>query len=155
MKINVMQLGPQMVLGMRKIGPYKEIPNMIMEIYRYAQSKNIHVSGPPIFLCRECSIETVKEADKKGSADLEIAWPISVKAKGTGKIKCYELPGGRFAHITHRGPYEECEPTYNKLFAWIKKNKLEITGPIREIYPNDPNEVKQEDILTEIYAPIK
>ena len=58
------------------------------------------------------------------------------------------------AKIVHRGPYEECEPTYDRLFAWIARNGMSITGPIREAYLNDPREVPQEEILTEIYVPV-
>jgi effector-binding domain-containing protein len=59
------------------------------------------------------------------------------------------------AKIVHYGPYEDCEPTYDKLFKWFTDNDKEISGPIREVYLNDPKEVKKEEIMTEIYAPIK
>jgi effector-binding domain-containing protein len=60
----------------------------------------------------------------------------------------------RFAPLLHRGPYQECTTTYERLFAWIGEQGLGITGPIREIYHNDPREVKPEEILTEILAPV-
>ena len=59
------------------------------------------------------------------------------------------------AKTVHRGPYEACEPTYAKLFAWIGENGKRIAGPLREVYLNDPKEVPPEEILTEIYAPIE
>jgi effector-binding domain-containing protein len=58
------------------------------------------------------------------------------------------------ARIVHHGPYEACEPTYERLFAWISDKGLQITGPIREIYLNDPRVVSPEQILTEILAPV-
>ncbi len=58
------------------------------------------------------------------------------------------------AKIIHKGPYEACAPTYEKLYTWIEQNGKTITGPVREVYLNDPREVGIEEALTEIYAPI-
>ena len=69
-------------------------------------------------------------------------------------MNVYTLPGGRMARIVHLGPYEACEPTYLKLFAWIEERGMKITGPIREIYHNDPREVSPDEIMTEILAPV-
>ena len=59
------------------------------------------------------------------------------------------------AKIIHKGPYHECQPTYETLYSWIEQKGKRIVGPVREVYLNDPNEVSSEDILTEIYAPIE
>ncbi|MCG7854799.1 MAG: GyrI-like domain-containing protein [Methanoregulaceae archaeon] len=69
-------------------------------------------------------------------------------------MNVYTLPGGRMARIVHLGPYEACEPTCLKLFAWIEEWGMKITGPIREIYHNDPREVSPDEIMTEILAPV-
>ncbi|KYK34544.1 MAG: hypothetical protein AYK22_05300 [Thermoplasmatales archaeon SG8-52-3] len=58
------------------------------------------------------------------------------------------------AKITHKEPYDKCGETYNKLYQWIEQNGNTITGPTQEVYLNDPREVGEEEILTEIYAPI-
>lgn len=59
------------------------------------------------------------------------------------------------AHGVHKGPYKTCEPTYLALFTWIQEKGLTICGPIREIYPNDPRIVPQEEIITDIYVPVR
>ncbi len=64
------------------------------------------------------------------------------------------FPEARWQVIVHKGPYEECSPTYEKLFSWIAEKGKRIVGPIREVYFNDPREVPPEKILTEIYAPL-
>lgn len=58
------------------------------------------------------------------------------------------------AKIVHKGPYEECTGTYERLFAWIKEKGMNVVGPTREAYLNDPREVSKEEIMTEIYAPV-
>lgn len=154
-EITVVDVKPQLVLGMRKTGPYQEIATMIGKLFQFAVSRNIAVTEAPMFVCHEKTMEEAIEADKAKNADVEVAIPIAEKARGTEEITCYELPGGKMARILHKGPYEDCSPTYEKLFAWLKENGKTAVGPTREVYLNDPGEVSPEEILTEIYAPIE
>jgi effector-binding domain-containing protein len=155
-EVTIVELSPQLVLGMRKTGAYKEIPFMFQRIFEFAFSKNIPITAYPAFLCHETTVEEVQKADEEGNADIEVVFPISefVEITGDEEIKVYEIPGGKMAKIVHKGPYEECTLTYEKLFSWIAENGKRISGPIREVYLNDPREVQPEEILTEIYAPL-
>ena len=140
---------------MRKQGKYELIPMLLKEVYEYASSNGAEFSGPPIFVCHEKCAEDVKKANEQSNAKIEIAFPIKSDIKGTEEILCYDLPGGTMAKIIHKGPYEKCTSTYEKLFEWIDKNKKIISGPIREVYLNDSSQVSEDEILTEIYIPIK
>lgn len=153
-EISVVEVPPLQVLGIRERGKYEKIKDMIMTVIQYAMEKGIPVTGPPIFLMHETSHEEALKADQEGNADIEIAWPVSGKVAGRGAIRNYTLPGGIMAKMVIRGPYEESGPAYERLFTWIRQNKKEIAGPIRELYLNDPREVPPEEILTEIYIPI-
>ncbi len=155
-EVTIVELSPQLVLGMRKTGSYKEIPLMFQRICEFAFSKNIQITAYPAFLCHETTVEEVQKADEEGNADIEVVFPISkfVEITGNEEIKVYELPGGKMAKIIHKGPYEESALTYEKLFSWIVENRRRISGPVREVYLNDPREVQPEEILTEIYVPL-
>lgn len=154
-EITFVEVSPQLVLGMRKRGKYEIISTMIPEVYQFAAQKKVQISWPPIFICHEMTPEEAMKADQEGSADVEVAVPISEKVGGTDEIKSYELPGGRMAKIVHKGPYQDCGPAYEKLFAWLKENGKTLVGPTREVYLNDLREVPPEELLTEIYAPIE
>jgi AraC family transcriptional regulator len=155
-EVTIVELSPQLVLGMRKTGTYKEIPLMFQRIFEFAFSKSIPITAYPAFLCHETTVEEVQKADEERNADIEVVFPISkfIDITGDEEIKVYVLPGGKMAKIIHKGPYEECALTYEKLFSWIAENGKRISGPVREVYLNDPREVQPEEILTEIYAPI-
>lgn len=153
-EVEVVTVPETAVIGIRKRGHYRMIPELIMKTCIHAMEKGIMITGPPIFVMHEQSREEAMAADQEGTADVEIAVPVAGKAEGEGEVRSYTLPGGKMAKIVHRGPYEACEPTYNRLFAWIADQGKTITGPMREVYLNDPREVGQEEILTEIYAPI-
>ena len=152
--ITVVEVKPQLVLGMKKRGRYEEIATMLPKVFEFAVEKKAQIQGPPIFVCHELTPEEAEKAQKEGNADVEVAVPISEKIEESDEIKCYELPGGKMAKTIHKGAYQDCGPTYLKLYDWLSENNKKIVGPIREVYLNDPTEVKEEDILTEIYAPI-
>ncbi len=156
-EVTIVELSPQPVLGMRKKGAYREIPVMLHRVCEFAFSKNIQITGYPVFLCHETTAEEAQKADIEVNADMEVAFPISefVESTGDEEIRVYELSGGKMAKIVHKGPYEECTLTYEKLFSWITENGKRIAGPVREVYMNDPREIQPEEILTEIYAPIE
>ncbi|HWQ48967.1 MAG TPA: GyrI-like domain-containing protein [Methanosarcina sp.] len=155
-EITIVELNPQLVLGMRKTGAYKEIPMMFQRICEFAFSKNIQITAYPAFLWHETTVEEAQKADIEENADIEVVFPISefIETAEDEEIRVYELPGGKMAKIVHKGPYEECTLTYEKLFSWIAENGKRIVGPVREVYLNDPREVQPEEILTEIYAPL-
>lgn len=153
-EIALVDVEPQHVVGIRKRGKYEEIPDMIRTVYEYVLSQGAASPGCPIFVMHETSEEEAVKADLEGAADIEITVPVTERLAPAGGIACYELPGGRMARVVHRGPYKECGPTYERLFAWLAENGLEITGPIREVYLNDPREVPEAEILTEIFVPV-
>jgi len=154
-EISIVDINPQLVIGVKKTGQYRLIAELLPKLYEYASSKGAEFSGPPVFLCHEITVDKVMEAEKKGTANVEVAAPIANEIPETDEMKCYTLPGGKMAKTIHKGPYEDCGPTYEKLYKWIAEQGKNIAGPVREIYLNDPHEVAKEEILTEIYAPIE
>jgi len=145
---------PQLVAGMRRKGHYREIAEMLATLFEHALNHKAIIVGHPLYLCHEKSVEKVKRADEAGKADIEVCVPIAERIPENDRIRCYELAGGKMARAVHRGPYQECESTYMKLFDWLQENNHQIVGPIREGYINDPREVAPEEILTIIYVPI-
>lgn len=154
-EVTIIDIPPQLVLGMRRKGKYEQIAVMIAELVHYMSKAGVEICGPPIYLWHEKTVEAACKADETGTAEIEVAWPVCGTAPGTAEIRQYTLPGGRMARILHQGPYQECESTYQYLFDWLARNRMVITGPIREMYLNDPVTVPPEGILTEIQAPVE
>ncbi|HEU4408831.1 MAG TPA: MerR family transcriptional regulator [Polyangiaceae bacterium] len=65
------------------------------------------------------------------------------------------LPAGPFAHVTHRGPYEELGLAQHAVTAWVEERGRPAAGPMREIYLNDPARVASDDVLTEVGVPLR
>ncbi len=91
-EIIVVEVETQKVVGMRKKGKYELIAQLLPKVYEYAASHGAQFSGPPIFICHERTVEDVMKADKEGTADIEIAFPIQYEIEESQDIKCYDLP---------------------------------------------------------------
>ena len=102
-EINVVDVKPQLVAGIRKKGYYREIAELLPKLYEYATKKGAKFTAPPIFVCHETAEEAM-EADKTGTAYVEVAAPIAEIIEETEEIKCYTLLGGKMAKIIHKGP---------------------------------------------------
>lgn len=68
-----------------------------------------------------------------------------------------EVAGGEYAVALHCGPYENFKQTYAAIYGqWIPANGREpADGPAIEVYLNDPNSTKPEDLRTEVCVPLK
>ncbi len=154
-EVTIVDVQPQTVIGVRKRGRYEEIATMLVGLYMFSMGRGIEIVGPPVFVCHEATPEDAMKAAEEGNADIEVALPVSLEAEGCDSVKRYELPGGRMARIVHKGPYQESLSAYEELYAWLGEQDKKPTGPVREVYVNDPRDIPPEEILTEIYAPIE
>ena len=153
-EIEIINVEPQLVVGLQRIGAYGIMAQMIPEAFEFVMKNGAKCIGAPISVCHETA-ETVCEANKNGTAKVDVNIPVDKEIADEGAFKCYTLEGGKFAKILHKGPYQECSTAYEKLFKWVADNGKKLTGPTREIYLNDPREVKESEIETNILAPIE
>ena len=62
---------------------------------------------------------------------------------------------GRAITATHKGPYKDIEATYIALMGYMAENKLESTGVYYDYYLNDPANVPESELLTQVVFPVK
>jgi len=152
--VALVEVPTQLVLGLQRRGHYGDIAVVIGEVAQYGMAHGAQFIGPPVCVMHELSTEAAMKADQEGTAVIDIAFPVAAAVAGSDTVKCYKLAGGTMAKTVHKGPYEACGATYNALFEWLGKQGKHISGPTREVYLNDPREVKPEELLTEICAPV-
>ncbi len=112
------------------------------------QRNRVKVTGPIMFLCHD-------EEYKETEADIEIVLPISGRISVEDpKMEIKTLPAIRVVSVVYRGPYPGVEIGYNQIFSYARENSLETMVPSRELYFNDPAEVPEEELITEIQVPI-
>jgi effector-binding domain-containing protein len=102
-------------------------------------------AGPPFILNPEdCSDEF----------EMVICMPVAPGARGGEGVELEEIPGGLVAATTHVGPYREVGKAYTALQKWMTDNGRRPAGMTREVYLNDPGEVPEDELLTEVDWPI-
>ncbi|MDN7024577.1 MerR family transcriptional regulator [Methanoculleus sp. FWC-SCC1] len=143
------------VISRRERGVYQEtIPRLIGELCTFleaggGQQPAVKMAGPVMFICHD---EEYRETD----ADIEIAIPVSGRVSvDTAAIEVRSLPAARVVSVLYTGPYPGVATAYEKAFAYLGSHGLVPAGPTRELYFNDPTEVPETELLTEVHVPVR
>lgn len=153
-EITVKNISEETVLSKREKGTYdktitKLINDLMIELNSSQNREHVKISGPIRMIAHDMEY---KEKD----ADIEVAVPIMgnpvLKDLSMNIIK---VPQMKVVSAMHKGPYGTVGQTYEAVFRYLGEKGYKIAGPTRELYLNNPEEVKEEDILTEIQVPIE
>lgn len=87
--------------------------------------------------------------------DVEIGFPVTKPLAEKGNIQASEVPGGKLGYALHTGRYSDIAPAYDALTQFVKEQGYEPTGVAYEFYLNDPGEIPQEKLQTQIVFPLK
>jgi effector-binding domain-containing protein len=118
------------------------------------QRGNVNINGPPASLYDPSSLTEIHEVDGKLHMEFEVAVPIVGRISIDPGFEVKTLPGGKMVDVIHTGPYHEVRGAYTKAMDYIGSHGLKINGLCREIYLNDPQEVPESKLMTEILIPV-
>ncbi|MCD7978465.1 MAG: GyrI-like domain-containing protein [Tannerellaceae bacterium] len=84
-----------------------------------------------------------------------VSCPEEIQANGIFGIQT--IPGGLYAVFLHQGSYKGLENLYCNIYrSWIPESNYELRDTcFFEKYLNSPDLVAEEDLLTEVYIPIR
>ncbi|HPT20126.1 MAG TPA: GyrI-like domain-containing protein [Methanothrix sp.] len=124
-----------------------------------SRRNQLKVTGPIMAIYNEDCTDG-KEADLSDWSDkevtIEVALPIAGKAEVEGSgIEVKSLPAARVLSLIHRGSYPTIHKSYRAAFEHMAAGGLEVAGPIRELYLNDPEQTAEEELMTEIQIPFR
>ena len=98
--------------------------------------------------------------DMEGLMELEFGVPITGDVATSGEFFTGEIPAGRYATVTHTGPYDELYDANAMLVGWAKERELswdsepagagERFASRLETYLNDPGEVPADSLMTRL-----
>ncbi|SRR5437899_988382 len=72
-----------------------------------------------------------------------------------GNIKVGKSPTGTALKFVHRGSYDEMDTTYEAIAHHLDDKKLEAKDLFVEQYMKDPVTTPEDDLVIEIYVPLK
>lgn len=120
------------------------------EVQQFIAKNGLDPAGAP--LC----VTTKWETD---AYEFDAGFPVNRAPDGsppaTGRVKVRQTYGGKALKVDYYGPYENMEPTYEKLFAYAAASAMERAGDPWEEYLSDPASTPPEKLLTRIYLPVK
>ena len=98
--------------------------------------------------------------DMEGIMELEFGVLLNSDVTATGEFFVGELPAGRYATITHTGPYDELYDVTGLFVGWAKERGIawdsEPEGAGErfvsrvETYLNDPADVAEQELVTQL-----
>jgi effector-binding domain-containing protein len=119
------------------------------ELYAFVGKNQLQFAGNPITINNEYDMELK-------IWDFTVAVPVTDNSKkATGKIKAMELPPMKVAKTVYVGPYDGSEKTYMAMEVNMKKRGYEVAGKSIEEYVNSPEDTPPNELITNIYYPIK
>ena len=146
----LLEVTPRPVLGIRVRTPLEGIAQKLGESYG-AIGEYLGELGEPMVGAPYAAFYNMDMQD----LDVEIGMQVSRELPGRETIQAGYIPGGKAASAINTGPYRAMEATYEALAKWMAENGLEPTGVAYEFYIDDPAEIPQKDIRTQIYFPLK
>ena len=82
---------------------------------------------------------------------------VDKAVKPEGEVGVTTLKGGRYAVFMHKGPYENLNQTYQAIYKdWLPSSGIKLRDcACFELYLDDPQRTKPENLKTEICVPIE
>jgi AraC family transcriptional regulator len=143
---------PIRVAFVRHVGPYHECGAAWEKLCKFAAERGWF--SPAM---RRIGIgHDFPEVTEPDKIRYDACLTVDDQFQATGEVGVQEIPGGLYAIVTHRGPYERLEETYHRLYQeWVPTSGRELRSfPCLEVYHNDPGTTRPEDLLTDIYVPL-
>lgn len=114
-------------------------------LMRHARETGAQFVGPPFVLYPEMP---------GGEFPIAVCMPVAAGAIAGDEVALEGLPAVEAATLLYQGPYDGMEPSWRRLMEWVGASGRRPAGPVREIYLSDPDQVSEEDLLTELVVPL-
>ncbi len=128
---------------------FSDIPAGFGKVMSYLGTNNIDPSGIPFTLYYQAP-----DGDTKGDIAMSVPVAEIPELAESGDVNFAALPAETTVSVTHQGSYSNMGESYASVVTWIQQHGHTIVGPAREIYLNSPDQVEEENLLTEIHFPI-
>ena len=126
------------------------------QLHQFAEMHALQFANPPRAIYTGYGAEGV---------DFTVAVPVAadsaVDAEESG-ITVGEIPGGQALRFVHEGPYPKLRDTYEQITAWMKEQGMLQSEadwakymPMWEEYMNDPQSTPEDELITNIYLPVR
>lgn len=117
-------------LALRRTVPMAGLPDFFNEAFTSLAA----AAGPAIAGAPFAQYHSVDPA----AVDAEVVFPLAGAVDPPAGMQLIDLPAGDAAQVLYTGPYEEMEPVYKAIEAWMAGHGRVAGGPPREVYLVSP-----------------
>lgn len=152
MDVTIEELDPIRIATARHVGPYSGISQAFMRLGQLGGPAGLF--GPTTMMLAIYH----DDPDNKPPEELESFACASVSSdtkipEGLGEAT---IPGGRYAKVTHVGPYSGLGDKWNAFMGqWLPKSGNRLgEGTVFEVYRNTPQTTPPAELCTDLYLPL-
>jgi len=148
-KIEITNIEEKKVAYVSVIGPYDQLPELFDEVVGYVMKEGLQITEPPYGTYFNSPMEVSQE-----ELQYEVGIGFTGDASGEGRVKIKEVPTYQVVSTVYKGPYGQAAQIYPVLIKYAMEKGYNIAGPVTEIYINNPMEVSESELLTEVQFPV-
>jgi AraC family transcriptional regulator len=153
MTVEIKRMLPLRVAFTRHVGPYAEVGGAWDRLLPVLGKDGL-LGGDTMFIgiCHDDPEVTIPSRLR-----YDACATVEEEFRADGEIGVQVIAGGEYAVTTHEGPYGTIGNTYAALLGqWLPRSGRELANaPCFEVYLNSPENTAPEDLLTDIYAPLR
>jgi AraC family transcriptional regulator len=152
--MQILELEPLRVAAVRHVGPYPELGPAFQKVCEWAGRNQLFGPTTRVLGIFHDDPKSTPPAELRSDACVTVA--DSVEAEADAGIAIAEVPGGRYAVGTLKGPYEKLQGAYEWFMGtWFPQSgETPKDGPCFEVYLNDATSTPPEELLTAIHVPL-
>ncbi|WP_414469726.1 GyrI-like domain-containing protein [Methanobacterium sp. ACI-7] len=150
MEIEIKNIEEKKVAHVSATGSYEQLPELFGEVVGYVVKEELDIIEPPYGTYFNSPMDV--STDK---LQYEIGIAFTGDGDGEGRVKIKSIPAHQAVSTVYKGPYGQAAKIYQALIEYTIKNDYSIVGPVTEIYLNNPMEVDEDELLTEVRFPVK
>jgi AraC family transcriptional regulator len=154
MNVTIEKMPELRVGAVRHVGPYLQINRAFAKLGEIVDKAGVARQPDMAMLAiYHDDPETTPASELRSEAGL--TFPADMRLPKD--LEEHKIPAGRYARVTHVGPYEELGDTWKRLMGeWLPASSERVRDtPSYEIYRNTPENAKPEELRTDIYVPLE
>lgn len=138
----------------RHVGPYEQVGATFQRMFQGAGGAGVLGPQTIVMGLSYDSPDSVPAEALRYDVCFTVPAPVAPLADW---IRLEQVGGGRYAVHTLKGPYSNLRETFRRMFGlWLPHSGEEVDDrPCIEIYLNDPTEVPESELLTEVCIPLQ
>jgi effector-binding domain-containing protein len=127
---------------------FETLVEAFKNVYGALQKQGLKPSGPPM---------TIYTATDDTGFEYQAGVPVTEDPKGPlpEGMAVGKSPDGRALKFIHRGSYDAMDSTYEAITNHLDEKRLEARDLFVEYYVTDPLTTPEDNLVIEVYVPIK